>query len=298
MSYSCARLADATARCWGSDELGQLGDGAGGTGVTSASPRAVQGLASVAQIEVGEGHACALDASGKVACWGHNDHGQLGDGTTTDRPSPVKVILAGVATEIAVGEDHTCALLANGSVQCWGSSEFGQLGDGAAASSLTPVTVSGLTDAQHVRAGSYHTCAVRNQRAVSCWGRNNKGQLGDGRASGDASATLVAVTGLDDTRDIVAGELHTCARAESGMVTCWGDNEFGQLGDGTTIDRPVPTPVALGDGSLADDVASGNWHTCARRAGGVRCWGRNDSGQLGDGATTRRATPVAVIGLP
>ena len=267
----------------------------------SRSLRLVVELPPATQLATGEGHACALDNAGNAFCWGHNHHGQLGDGTTTDSPKPVRVKLAAAAKQVAVGEDHTCALLTGGSVQCWGANEFGALGDGIddGADNPLPQTVKGLTDATALRCGAYHVCAARAQRVVSCWGRNNRGQLGDNRASGDVSTLPVAVGGLSDSKAVVAGEYHTCAQSESGTVSCWGGNDFGQLGDGSSVDRFTPVPVAFDGSTSVDELAAGSFHTCSRKAlGAVRCWGSNEKGQLGDGTTDNRTRPVDVIGLP
>ncbi len=299
VGYTCALEGDGTVACWGADDTGQLGDGNAGAGRFSAAPQTVRGLQGVTKVDAGEGHACALDGSGAVFCWGRNPHGELGDGTTVARSTPVRVQLATAAVDLAVGEDHTCALLTGGTVQCWGSDEYGQLGDGGSSDSPLPRTVVGLEDVQGLDTGSYHSCAVLTKRAIVCWGRNDHGQLGDGRASGDQSSVPVAVAGLSDSRDVVAGELHTCARADSGVVSCWGDDQFGQLGDGGSAVDAVPVAVVFGDGFLADEIATGNWSVCARRAGGaMRCWGRNDDGQLADGTTTTRRSPVDAVGLP
>lgn len=299
VDYACARTESGTVLCWGANDTGQLGIGQAGEPV--AKPSMVIELPPATQLAAGEGHACALDNAGGVWCWGHNHHGQLGDGTTTDSPKPVKVKLAGAAKQVAVGEDHTCAVLVGGSVQCWGANEFGALGDDIkdGLDNPLPQVVKTLTDATAIRCGAYHTCAARAQRVVSCWGRNNRGQLGDGRASGDVSAVPVTVAGLSDTKTVAAGEYHTCAQSESGIVACWGGNEFGQVGDGTTVDRFTPVPVLFEGSSSVDELASGMFHACARKAlGAVRCWGSNEKGQLGDGTTENRPKPVTVIGLP
>lgn len=299
VDFACARNGAGAVLCWGSNDSGQIGTGA--TSEPVAKPSLVIELPPATQVATGEGHACALDAAGGVFCWGHNHHGQLGDGTLVDAPKPVKVKLSGPAKQVAVGEDHTCALLATGGVQCWGANEFGALGNGVGdgADSPLPQTVKGLVDATAVRCGAYHVCAERAQRVVSCWGRNNRGQLGDNHASGDVSTIPVVVTGISDSKNVVAGEFHTCAQSESGIVACWGGNEFGQVGDGTTADRATPVPVQFDGSASIDELASGMFHTCARKAlGVVRCWGSNEKGQLGDGTTENRTKPVNVIGLP
>jgi alpha-tubulin suppressor-like RCC1 family protein len=160
----------------------------------------------------------------------------------------------------------------------------------------SPTAVVDLTDATTITAGDYHTCARRASGTVVCWGLNSYGQLGTGTAGG-ASFTPTGIAGLTDAVELAAGALHTCARRATGAVVCWGRNNYGQLGDGTTTNRTTPVTVAgLSD---AVEIAAGYSATCARRASGaVVCWGINDSGQIGDGTNTARSIPVMVPGFP
>ena len=282
--------------CWGWNASGQLGDG---TTTSRLMPAAVSGLASgVVAVTAAGWHSCAVTTTGAVRCWGSNDNGQLGDGTTTWRVTPVGVtgLGSGVAAVSASG-GHTCALTFGGAVVVLGQQRWGQLGDGTTTSRSSPVAVSGLgSGAVAVAAASRHTCALTGAGAVVCWGHNDTGQLGDGTTT--TRPTPVAVSGLGGgVVAVTAGYGHTCALTDAGAVWCWGQNDYGQLGDGTTTNALVPVAVSgLGSGTAA--IAAGSVHTCAVTSGGaVRCWGQNDTGQLGDGTNTSALTPVAASGL-
>jgi alpha-tubulin suppressor-like RCC1 family protein len=248
------------------------------------------------RISAGTEHACAIKEDGTVRCWGANFAGQIGDGTTVNRSQPVQVLSIGSVVSVAAGTAHTCALRATGTVACWGNNASGQLGDGTTNQRTVPVDVAGLSNVKAIAAGSAHTCALAADGAVRCWGANVSGQLGNGSTS-SAVLTPVAVLNLSGIAAISAGHAQTCALASGGLITCWGDNTIGQLGDGTTTSRPSPGTIVAG---FKDAVAigSGGDHTCALRAtGALMCWGDNYGGQLGDGTAIDRPLPVTVTGV-
>jgi len=255
-------------------------------------------LSGATSLATGNIHTCAV-VGGGGKCWGDNLNGQLGDGTQTPRLTPVDVggLSGAVAITASVGNDHTCALTSGGGLKCWGNNGNGQLGDNSTSRRLLPVDVNGLTSgAAEVKAGEFHTCARTATGGVKCWGLNGNGQVGDGTQS--ERHTAVDATGLTSgVAAIVTGTTHSCALTIAGAVKCWGLNANGQLGDGTPTQRLTAVAVSgLSSGVAA--LTAGTAHTCAlTTAGGVKCWGLNTNGQIGDGTTTQRLTPVDVSGL-
>jgi alpha-tubulin suppressor-like RCC1 family protein len=247
---------------------------------------------------VGGDQTCGLShANGGWYCWGDNQQGGLGDGTTTNRLTPVAVT-GGLtfATVSSGGINFTCGLTATNAAYCWGNNWYGQLGDGTMTDSHTPVAVTtgGLTFVT-VTAGLNHTCGLTADGLAYCWGRNTFGQLGVGDTT--RRLTPVAVAGGLRFASLRAMSLHTCGLTGLGAAYCWGLNDSGQLGDGTQTYRY--TPVAVKGGLTFVSLSDGDYptHTCGLTSGGAAyCWGYNNTGQLGDGTTTERLTPVAVVG--
>jgi len=255
--------------------------------VTDPPPAAAVGVAA------GTDFSCGI-SSGAVKCWGTNGSGQLGDGSTIRRLTPVSVSGISDAVVLVAGRSHTCAIRQGGTVACWGANDAGQLGDGTTSRRLTPVPVSGLSNAVDLAAGERHTCALLGDGTVKCWGDNGNGQLGDGTQT--RRSTPVSVTGLSGATDVAAGNNTTCA-VTAGAVKCWGSDSGGHLGNGGA-NTNSSVPVTVSGLSDATQVDVGMRHACAVRAGGgVRCWGANGGGSLGDGTTTQRTTPVDVVGI-
>lgn len=295
--HSCAVTAQGSAACWGDNSHGQLGDD---TTVQRNFPATVfntAGFGPVTSLAAGVSHSCALHvaASTRVSCWGSNGSGQLGNGGTVDSPRPVEVNALADTSALSAGFDFSCALSTSGVVQCWGSNVSGDLGDGTGVDSPVPVQALGIADAVRLASGGSHSCAVLVTGHVKCWGSNHYGQLGDGSVL-DRLAP-VEVAGLSTAVDVTAGEDHTCALLASGAIDCWGSNAGGQLGTGDTQDSLTPRPVQQ-LGSPATALDAGALHTCAVLASGeVKCWGRNDNGQLGNFSFDRALLPVRMEGL-
>ena len=243
-----------------------------------------------ASVGAGSIHSCGLTVTGSAYCWGFNDFGQLGDGSTTGSLTPVLVSGGIRFSSISTRGGHTCGVTWRvGDAYCWGENFRGQLGDGTTINRLTPVLVSGGLRFASVSAGA-NTCGVTTAGDAYCWGDNFYGQLGDGTTIN--RLTPVPVAGGRTFASLSTGA-QTCGVTAAGDAYCWGREE--RLGDGTTTNRL--TPVRVAGGLSFASLSTGGWHTCGvTAAGDAYCWGANRDGQLGDGTTNRSLTPLLVSG--
>jgi alpha-tubulin suppressor-like RCC1 family protein len=286
--HSCARYDDGTAKCWGSNDSGQLGN----PSPTTWAPVPVN-LDRIAHLVAGGQHTCAIRTDTTLWCWGRNTSGELGRGdnvgTVNPNPTPAPVMkgpnpLDGVI-DVSTGDTSTCAVVDTGRVYCFGLNFFGQLGTstnlGTFNPNSSPILVAGITAVEAVAGFADHTCALRSNDAVSCWGDNLYGQIGSGDTTSSWSPIGVNSLGIEE---VAVGSLHTCAATTNARARCWGNNLKGQLGtavnDGTH--NPTTSPVEVPGLVDVGDITSGREHTCTRTtAGRVKCWGFNGFGQLG-----------------
>ncbi|MDO8412271.1 MAG: hypothetical protein Q7S51_00630, partial [Gallionellaceae bacterium] len=297
---STAATVTGTVWTWGYNSSGQLGNGTVSQ-TPQPNPAAISGVSSVVAVTGGLYHSLAAKADGTVWAWGKNNTGQVGDGTGINQSTPVQVIgLTGVIAA-AAGFEHSLALKADGTVWSWGKNYFGQLGDGTGINQSTPVQISGLAGITAIAAGDDFSLAVKSDGTVWAWGQNNVGQLGNNISTYEL--TPVQINGLAGVIAVAGGFGHGLALKSDGTVWAWGENRYGKLGDGSNTNQP--TPIQVHD--LADPsgyltgiiaIAAGEEHSLAAKADGtVRAWGNGYNGQLGDGSTTERWTPVQVSGL-
>lgn len=321
--HTCAVTTAGGVRCWGNNTSGEVGDG---TTTDRASPSADL-LTSAQAVSLGYAHTCALTTAGGVRCWGDNSHGQLGDGTTTSRSTPpTSDVLTGV-TSIATGDYHTCAVTSAGGLRCWGYNSSGQLGNGGTNQLTTPPTSDILAGVRSVVAGSAHTCALMTSGGVRCWGNNQYYQLYTSESTlpvytPPSTDSLTGISALFSSYNdvcaidsayqlecwgksfyqasnlfpvdaVAVSASHVCVSSSSAY--CWGQNSWGQLGDGTTTNRSSPTRV---QNIYPQAIAAGALHSCAIEPdGSVACWGYNIDGELGNGTMVATLAPTAVNGL-
>lgn len=253
----------------------------------------------IRSVATGEFHSCAITLEGNVYCWGDNEQGQLGNDSTTDSVYPVPVEAPGGVnfTSIVAARYHTLAIDESGQVWGWGSNAAGQLGVGTSTNSTVPVLVEGFdgVSIEKVSTGIAHTLALDVNGQIWAWGNNSSGRLGDGTETDRLLPVQIAGPQNIVFNDIAAGVFHSIALDTNGQAWAWGSNTFGKLGDGTTVNRLVPTAVMMPADINFTEISGGSDHSVAlASSGNVWAWGSNELAQLGSGSLLSSAIPVQV----
>jgi len=302
--HTCAWTLSFNPYCWGKNVDGRVGNG---SLAQVNAPAHLSGANVFRRISGGGTHSCGITLADRVLCWGFARDGQVGAGVPAADvvSSPAEVSGDLRWGQVSAGELHSCGITNNGETYCWGVNLRGQIGDAGTADRFVPTVVAGGHSFVRVTAGGDHSCALENDGTAWCWGSNTFGQLGDGSVADATVPTLVA--GGLTFESISAGLNYTCgvlgsptlpgADPVGGAVYCWGRNQAGQLGDGSQLQRTVPTPIANGLAFLS--VSTGDQTSCGITGNNLAfCWGDNQYGQIGDGTTIRRLVPTKVAFQP
>jgi alpha-tubulin suppressor-like RCC1 family protein len=309
LAHTCLVGSDSRAYCWGWDYHGQVGNG---TTVTAPQETPVRlempEGGSVTSVSAGYRLTCAVVLDGRAYCWGWDENGQLGNGTTLTgdqhSPTPVQMPVGVSFTSIAAGLYHSCALASDGRAYCWGNDGHGQLGNGttlyADQHSPSPVQMPAGVSFTRIAVGASHTCARGSDGHAYCWGWDGFGQLGnDVVPASKPSPSRVAMPAGVSVTDVSTGYHYACALGSDGRAYCWGNEVRGELGNGATVtgDHRTPSPVEMPAGVTFGQIDLGFRHSCAISSGGPSyCWGNNELRSVGDGTSIDRHVPVVVAG--
>ena len=304
--HTCAIVdnsSDTSLQCWGS----QNGIGVS-LGSSTPAPVSLPSGKSPVYVSSGDGYTCVINNLGEVECIGSNSQGQSSHNWSQIAP-------LNTAVSISSGVHHTCAILDNASMWCWGDNSLGELGFGTTTGTNEPAAFVNLPAGKTAVAaatGNGFTCSIMHDGSAYCWGGNALGQIGDGTTTNRNSPSLVDLPGGGPASALDAGGSHACALLENGSLWCWGENTYGQLGDGTDCPdfstnngcngnngKNSPSQVLLPAGRTAISISAANRHTCAiLDNGSAMCWGQGGSGVLGAGLITgwghKQSTPVYV----
>lgn len=290
-THTCAINPSSKLKCWGRNQFGQLGDG---TTTDQSVSTLIDSVNTYTEISAGDGHTCGITTSGVLKCWGRNNSSQLGDGTTVDQLSPIVIDIGINYSKISVSGSLSCGITTSGVLKCWGLNAYGGLGDGTVINKTFPTVINPGTNYSVIATGALHTCGITTAGVLKCWGLNADGQLGDGTT---ANKTLPIVIDASSTYSKIAVSsfvlYHSCGITTLGVLKCWGNNNYGQIGDGTAgVARAVP--VIISSGTNFSDISAGYVHSCAVVSGTgiLKCWGYNFFSQLGDYTSTTRTVPV------
>ena len=286
---------------WGTNNAGEIGDN---TSTSRSSPvTVVGGITNWSQLSGGFNHSLGVTTTGIAYGWGNNFYGRVGDGTNfNNRLSPVSVV-GGITnwSRVAAGGQHSLGLTSTGIAYGWGRNYAGQLGTGNITDRLSPViVVGGITNWSQLAAGASHSLGVTSTGIAYAWGDNNNGNLGDGTSGVGASKSspVTVIGGITNWTQVSAGAAHSLGLTSTGVAYAWGYNGTfsGRLGDGTGTNRLSPVSVVGGITNWSQ-LSAGRYHSLGLTSTGIAyAWGSNDNGRLGDGTTTAKSSPVTVIG--
>lgn len=289
-AHTCASAMNGSLTCWGWNDQHQLGTE---MYVANPYPMVVAGVMGAASVTAGGLHTCTIDTSGRCSCFGDGQDGELGRGMTLDSAMPGSVSGAMTFATVVAGVGATCAIDASHNLFCWGANDHGQLGLRDTTPRSMPATMV-MANVSSVAMGFQHACAITMTGALMCWGSRSAGQIGMGGTT-SVPGVPVAVPGVTDATAVACGRDFTCFVHTSQAISCFGGNDFGQLGDGTTDASTTLRPVSAVTDATSISAASAGTHVCAVRATGLlACWGGNLSGQLGDGTVISRSEPIVV----
>jgi hypothetical protein len=279
---------------WGYNGDGQLGDN---TTVNKSIPvTTVGGGINWSQVSCGALYTAAIKTNGTLWTWGYNGDGQIGDNTVVNKSSPVTTVVGGTNwKQVSCGNSHTAAIKTDGTLWTWGRDNYGQLGDNTTVNKSSPVTtVGGGTNWKQVACGGYHTAAIKTNGTLWTWGKNLDGQIGDNTVV-NKSSPVTTVGGGTNWKQVACGFTHSAAIKTDGTLWTWGRDNYGQLGDNTTVNKSSPV-TTVGGGTNWKQVACGGYHTAAIKTNGTLwTWGNNYYGQLGDGLGVYPASKMSPV---
>jgi alpha-tubulin suppressor-like RCC1 family protein len=286
-----------TLRAWGYNFIGQLGDGTTTDSLTPVRVKLPTGT-KIISVRGGCNHSVALTTKGHVWAWGFNNHGQLGDGTTNDSDTPVRVRFAAGTkiTSVRAGCDFSIAITTKGHVLAWGQDGDGQLGDGGTSDSDTPVRVRlpAGTKVKSITAGADDALAISTSGRLYAWGGNADGEIGDGTTTDTDTPVRVSLPAGTRTKIVSAGGRHNLALSTAGQLYAWGYNGDGEFGNGTTAGSVTPVAVAFPAAGAIKSLVAGCFHSLALTSDGVvLAWGLNSDGELGNASNNSSSLPVA-----
>jgi len=297
-AFACGIATTGAAFCWGNQEGGRLGDGTmAPVGQYVTAPVPVSGGLTFTDIATGGDHACGIAAGGAAYCWGHNERGQLGRGSSANSAVPVAVSGGLSFTSITAHQMVTCGITADGTGYCWGNGAMGNLGTGSVASSNVPVAITGNLRFSSLQLGLWTACGVTTSGDGYCWGQNGSGELGVGSKTPAESLEPRLVVDGHHWQAISPGVGVTCGVRTDDQGFCWGGNVSGERGDGPFPAPDVTSPVPV-VGNLAFESIDADWCSCGVAGEVAYCWGPGDFGCIGDGTREDRGIPTRVAGQP